>query len=121
MSKSPDFEPLPPFVDAYFRATNAGDLVGLVATFEQDALVNDQLRDIWGVSAITDWARQDIVGLGLRLKPVSWLVHYDAIIVTAHAEGPFDRRGLPDPLVLSLHFSGRDGKIDRLIILQNVT
>jgi hypothetical protein len=121
LSQSLELEPLPPFVDAYFRATNAGDLSALVSAFREDALVNDQLRDIWGSAAIAEWARTDIVGLGVRLKLVSWQAHYDAVIVTVHVTGRFDRRGLPDPLVLSLHFSGFDEKITRLVILQNLT
>ena len=36
---------LPPVVAAYVEATNSFDLEGLLATFADDALVNDQLRD----------------------------------------------------------------------------
>jgi hypothetical protein len=39
---------LPPLVAAYVEATNSFDLEQLLATFAEDALVNDQLRDYRG-------------------------------------------------------------------------
>jgi hypothetical protein len=36
---------LPPLVAVYVEATNTFDLERLMATFAEDALVNDQLRD----------------------------------------------------------------------------
>ena len=53
---------LPPLVAAYVEATNSFDLEGLLATFVDDALVNDQLRDYWGKPAIREWAARDIIG-----------------------------------------------------------
>jgi hypothetical protein len=38
---------LPPLIAAFVEATNSFDLEGLMATFADDALVNDQLRDYW--------------------------------------------------------------------------
>jgi ketosteroid isomerase-like protein len=49
-------------VSTYVEATNSFDLEGLVATFADDALVNDQLRDYWGKPAIKEWAARDIIG-----------------------------------------------------------
>ena len=43
---------LPLLVTAYVEATNSFDLERLPATFAEDALVNDQLRDYWGKPAI---------------------------------------------------------------------
>jgi hypothetical protein len=34
-------------------------------------------------------------------------------------DGLFDKRGLPDPLVLAFYFSSYDDKIVQLIILRN--
>ena len=47
---------LPTLVAAYVEATNSFDLERLLATFAEDALVNDQLRDYWGKPAIREWA-----------------------------------------------------------------
>jgi hypothetical protein len=88
-------------------------------TFVDDALVNDQLRDYWGKEAIAGWAACDIIGERLTLKVVNTVQHYGNSIVTAHVDGLFDKRGLPDPLVLTSYFSSQDGKIVHLIILRN--
>jgi hypothetical protein len=110
---------LPPSVAACIRATNLCDLDALLATFVDDALVNDQLTDYWGKEAITAWAARDIIGERLTLKVVKIVQHYGHSIVTAHVDGLFDKRGLPDPLVLAFYFSSYDNKIVQLIILRN--
>jgi hypothetical protein len=106
-------------VAAYIRATNLCDLDALLATFVDDALVNDQLTDYWGKEAIAAWAARDIIGERLTLKVVKTVQHYGNSIVTAHVDGMFDKRGLPDPLVLAFYFSSYDNKIVQLIILRN--
>jgi hypothetical protein len=45
--------------------------------------------------------------------------HYDNFIVTADIDGNFDKRGLPDPLVLAFYFTPHDDLIIQLIILRN--
>jgi hypothetical protein len=110
---------LPPSVAAYIRATNLGDLDALLATFVDDALVNDQLTDYWGKEAIASWAARDMIGERLTLKVIKTVQHYGNSIVTAHVDGLFDKRGLPDPLVLAFYFSSYDNKIVQLIILRN--
>ena len=110
---------LPPSVGAYLQASNLGDLNALLVTFVDDALVNDQLTDYWGRQAIASWAARDIIGERLTLKVVKILQHYGNSIVTAHADGLFDKRGLPEPLVLAFYFSSYDNKIVQLIILRN--
>jgi hypothetical protein len=110
---------LPPSVAAYVRATNLCDLDALLETFVDDALVNDQLQDYWGKPAIADWAAREVIGERLTLKVVNTFEHYGHSIVTAHADGLFDKRGLPDPLVLVFYFSSHDNKIVQLIILRN--
>ena len=110
---------LPQPVATYIRATNAFDLDGLLATFVDDALVNDQLQDYWGKAAIATWAARDVIGERMTLKVVNTVEHYGHSIVTAHVDGAFDKRGLPDPLVLAFYFSSHDDKIVQLIILRN--
>lgn len=110
---------LPPLVAAYIRATNLRDLDALLATFVDDALVNDQLTDYWGKEAIAAWAARDIVGDQMSLSVVKAVQHYGHSIITAHVDGQFDKRGLPNPLVLAFYFSTYDDKIVQLIILRN--
>jgi hypothetical protein len=110
---------LPPLVAALIRAINLCDLDALLATFVDDALVNDQLTDYWGKEAIACWATRDVIGEKLTLKVVKAVQHYGHSIITAHVDGKFDKRGLPNPLVLAFYFSTYDNKIVQLIILRN--
>jgi hypothetical protein len=110
---------LPPLVAAYVEATNRFDLEGLLAPFADDALVNDQLRDYWGKRAIREWAARDIIGERLTMRVVKVVEHYGHFIVTANIDGNYDKRGLPDPLVLAFYFSAHGDQIVQLIILRN--
>src|SRR5882672_6003769 len=110
---------LPPLVTAYVEATNNFDLEGLIATFAEDALVNDQLRDYWGKPAIREWAKHDIIGESLTMNVTKVINHYGNFIATANVDGNYDKRGLPDPLVLAFYFSAHGDQIVQLIILRN--
>jgi ketosteroid isomerase-like protein len=91
---------LPPLVGAYVEATNSFDLDRLMATFAEDALVNDQLRDYWGKPAIREWAKSDIIGERLTMNVTEVIIHYGNFMVTANVDG---KRGFSDPLVLVTH------------------
>ena len=110
---------LPTLVAAYVEATNSFDLERLMSIFAEDALVNDQLRDYWGKPAITEWATRDIVGERLTMNVVKVINHYGNFIVTANVDGDYDKRGLPDPLVLAFYFTPQSDLIVQLIILRN--
>jgi hypothetical protein len=45
--------------------------------------------------------------------------HYGNFIVTASVDGNYDKRGLPDPLVLAFYFTAQSDSITQLIILRN--
>jgi hypothetical protein len=110
---------LPDPVAAYILATNTFDLDALMATFADDALVNDQLCEYWGKAAISDWAEREIIGLRVTMYIVKAVQHYGNVVVTANVDGEYDKRGLPDPLVLAFYFSAHRDKIVQLIILRN--
>jgi len=110
---------LPSLVAAFVEATNSFDLERLMVTFADDALVNDQLRDYWGKAAIRDWAERDIIGEKLTIAVTNIVRHYGNFIVTADIDGNFDKRGLPDPLVLAFYFTPHNDVIIQLIILRN--
>ena len=110
---------VPAPVSDYVRAMNRGDLAALLSTFSHDALVNDQLRDYWGKLEIEAWAARDIIGEHLTMRVVDSVQHYGHVIVSAHVDGTFDKRGLPDPLAMAFYFSAHGDKIVQLIILRN--
>jgi hypothetical protein len=45
--------------------------------------------------------------------------HYGNFIATADVDGNYDKRGLPDPLVLAFYFTAHNNLIVQLIILRN--
>jgi hypothetical protein len=110
---------LPLLIAAYIEATIGFDLERLLATFAEDALVNDQLRDYWGKAAIREWAERDIIGEKLTISVTTMVEHYRNFIVMANVDGNFDKRGLPDPLVLAFYFTPHSDRIVELIILRN--
>jgi SnoaL-like domain len=110
---------IPAPVAACLHAINRHDLEALLATFVDDAVVNDQLRDYRGRAAIAEWASRDVIAERLTLKVVEAEQHHGQVIVIVHADGLFDKRGLPDPLVLTAYFSVFGDRIVQLIILRN--
>jgi hypothetical protein len=90
-----------------------------MATFADDAIVNDQLCEYWDKSAIREWAERDVIGLHVTMHVVKVVEHYGHAVVTANVDGDYDKRGLPDPLVLTFYFSAHRDKIVQLIILRN--
>ena len=90
-----------------------------MATFAEDALVNDQLRDHWGKPAIREWVKREIIGVRLTMNVTKVITHYGNFIVMANVDGNYDKRGLPDPLVLAFYFITQSDLIVQLIILRN--
>jgi hypothetical protein len=112
---------LPPRIAQFFEATNAGDLSRILRAFAGDSIVNDQLQEYRGSASIRQWAESDVIGQQLSLSAVRCIEHYSQWIVTAHADGNFDKRGLPDPLELHLYFTLADDRIVQLIILRDLS
>ena len=108
---------VPPPVVAFVRAVNSMDHAALVKLFALEALVNDQLRDFWGLAAISEWLDSEVVGARLQLKVLGTVRHFGDIVLTAEVAGDFDKTGLPTPLILDFHFSIHGDLICRLIIL----
>jgi ketosteroid isomerase-like protein len=110
---------LPAPVASYVLAANRFDLEALLDTFAEDAVVNDQLREYWGKNAIKGWAARDIIGDHVTMYVVTAVDHYGHAIVAANVDGDYDKRGLPDPLVVTFYFSLHQDKIIQLVILRN--
>lgn len=111
---------VPPPIEAFVVAVNRLDLEAIVATFADDALVNDQLTEHCGTAAIRRWVGRDIVGLELALYVVGVVERNENATLTAHVSGDFDMRGLPDPLLLTFYFSAPGDRILQLIILRRM-
>jgi hypothetical protein len=103
----------------YVAATNAFDTEAAVATFLEDAVVNDIQREFAGIAAIRAFTEREVTGNKVTMKPIEGRRHYDGEIITFKIDGAYDKTGLPDPLLLTYYFTLHREKISSLIILLN--
>lgn len=107
-------------VAAYFEAMNRFDTDALLATFTDDALVNDIQREFGNSASIRRWADKEIIGDKVVAKTFREVrAHHGDVIVTAVMDGEYDKTNLPAELELTFYFSLDGDKIARLIILHN--
>ncbi len=103
----------------HIRAINSFDVAAAVATFADDAYVNDNRREFDGVDAIRRWVEKEMVGDSVTIDVTEVLDHYGDVIVRGRYDGTYDKTNLPDELILSNYFSVRDGKIVSLVVIFN--
>ena len=108
-------------VAEYVAAVNAFDEDAVVATFADDALVNDARREFWGKDAIRGWVREEIVGDRVTVEPIDVIEHHGQTIVRGRYDGEYDKTNLPDELILTSYFTVRDRRIVTLIIIHNAS
>ena len=106
-------------VAGHIAAVNAFDEDAIVATFADDALVNDAHREFWGTEAIRRWVAREMVGDHVTIEVTEVIDHYGDTIVRGRYDGTYDKTNLPDEIILTNYFTVRDGKIVRLIIIRN--
>jgi SnoaL-like domain len=103
----------------HVAAVNAFDEDAIVATFADDALVNDARREFWGIEAIRRWVARELVGDRVTMAVTEVIEHHGEVIVRARYDGDFDKTNLPDELILTNYFTVLDGKIVSLIVIRN--
>ncbi len=106
-------------VAEHITAVNAFDEDAIVATFADDALVNDAHREFWGTEAIRRWVARELVGDHVTIEVTEVTDHYGDTIVRGRYDGTYDKTNLPDEIILTNYFTVRDGKIVRLIVIRN--
>jgi hypothetical protein len=100
-------------------ATNARDLEAAVATFAEDAYVNDNRREFVGIDAVRRWLAKEMIGDHVVIDVRAVFDHHGDTIVRGAYDGTFDKTNLPDEVVLSNYFSVRDNKIVSLVVIFN--
>jgi hypothetical protein len=108
-----------PVLAEHVRAVNAFDEGAVLATFAEDAFVNDARREFRGVEAIRRWVAKEIVGDKVTLEVTEVVDHYGDQIVRARYDGQYDKTNLPGDLIMTNYFTVCDGKITSLIIVRN--
>jgi hypothetical protein len=107
-------------VAEHIAAVNAVDLDAIMATFADDAYVNDAHREFTGAEAIRRWVAREVTGDKLSIEVREVLDHHGDTIVRGAYDGEFDRSSLPPgDLILTNYFSVRDGKIVSLVVIRN--
>ncbi|MEZ0091875.1 nuclear transport factor 2 family protein [Streptacidiphilus sp. EB129] len=119
MNTTDPADALPEVLAAYIAAVNAFDLDAIMATFSDDALVNDVRREFVGPASIRAWAGREIVGDKVTMA-VTEVAHHGALtVVRARYDGEYDKTNLPDELILTSYLTVADGRITSLIIVHN--
>ena len=107
-------------VAEHIVAVNAFDEDAIVATFADDALVNDAHREFWGTEA-DPWlgspGKWSATTLTIEVTEV--IDHYGDTIVRGRYDGTYDKTNLPDEIILTNYFTVRDSKIVSLIVIRN--
>jgi hypothetical protein len=104
----------------HVAAVNAFDEDAIVATFADDALVNDAHREFWGAGAIRRWVAKEMVGDRVTIDVTEVVDHHGDTIVRGRYDGTYDKTSLPPgDLILTNYFTVRNGKIVSLIVIRN--
>jgi len=106
-------------VAEHIAAVNALDTDAIMATFAEDAYVNDARREFAGIEAIRRWVVKEMVGDKVSINVREVLDHHGDTIVRGAYDGTFDKTNLPEEIILSNYFSVRDGKIVSLVVIFN--
>jgi hypothetical protein len=101
------------------RAINAHDLNALVATFADDAYVNDARRQINGIDAIRRWAEKEIIGDNVTVEPREVTEHYGETIVRGRYDGTYDKTNLPAELIMTNYYNVVGGKVVSLTVIND--
>jgi hypothetical protein len=110
---------LPPGIVDFIDGVNAFDTGRIMATFADDALVNDNHREYWGKQAIESWVAREMVGDHVTIDVTEVLEHRGMSVVRGRYDGQYDKTGLPDELIGTNYFEIEDGKIARLLVIFN--
>ena len=100
-------------------ATNAMNLEAAVATFAEDAYVNDNRREFVGIDSVRAWLAKEMIGDNVTIEVREVIDHHGDTIVRGRYDGTYDQTNLPEEVVLSNYFSVRSGKIVSLVVIFN--
>ena len=103
---------LPPAIDLYVKAENAGDVESLSECFAPDAIVRDEGRTYEGLAAIKEWKADTKKKYNHTVEPLVLAQRNGKTILKAKLTGNFPG----SPVTLEFSFVLEDGKIVSLEI-----
>ena len=103
----------------HIASVNAFDTQAIVATFADDAVVNDNHREFWGTDQIRAWVAAEMVGDHVTIAPVQAFEHHGMAIVRGRYDGDYDKAGLPDELIMTNYFTVENDRIVSLFVIRN--
>src|SRR5258707_11679500 len=80
---------LPPAIDLYVKAENAGDVESLSQCFAPDAIVRDERRTYEGLAAIKKWKADTRKKYNHTVEPLALTREGDKTILTTRLTGNF--------------------------------
>jgi len=110
---------LPGVIADHIAAVNAFDTEAIVATFADDAVVNDNHREFWGTDQIRAWVTAEMVGDHVTIAPAEAFEHHGMTVVRGRYDGDYDKAGLPDELILTNYFTVENDRIVSLFVIRN--
>ncbi len=112
---------LDPAIASHMAAINSFDVDAIMATFADDALVNDVAREFWGREQIRAFVAKELAGDRVTMEPIEVVDNAGMWCVRCRYEGDYDKTGLPDPLIMTNYLRVRDGKVVTLFIVNNTS
>jgi hypothetical protein len=109
----------PQVVRDHLKAINDLDLDAILATFSEDAYVNDNSREIAGPAALRAFFAKEFVGDSVSIEPVEVIEHHGDVIIRGRYDGTYDKTNLPAELMMTTYFSLRNDKIISLTVIHN--
>ncbi len=103
---------LPDPIEAYFRAQNAHDIDAMSATFDENAIVNDEGQEYRGLSAIRAWTKEVTHKYHSRVEPQGVAYTNKQVVVSGLVSGNFPG----SPILLVHTFTLSDTSIMHLVI-----
>ena len=104
---------LPSIIEAFIQGKNNHDSEAVVACFTNYAVVHDEGKEFRGTAAIRKWLDASIAKYKVTLTVKNIVDIEEETILTAEVSGEFEG----SPIPLDFHFTIKEGKIDRLLIL----
>ena len=104
---------LPKIIDTFIKACNEHNSDAYIACFIEDAVVQDEGKDINGTKAIKEWNERSTEEYRVTLDVIRLLDKNEETVLTASVSGDFEG----SPVNLDYHFKISNDKIMNLKIL----